>query len=171
MFDLSKAEQIAIKYWKLFKPLCVDGKIKVAGSIRRRKPFVKDMEIVCVPLKTLQSKDLFEAELARKPEFVSLVNSFERVKGNGNGKYAQLVLPEGIKLDLFMADENNYGLILLLRTGPGEYNIKIVEAIKPEHYVQGGYLHSASGRIIPCMNEVDFYTITKQKYLEPERRF
>ena len=34
------------------------------------------------------------------------------MKGEPTGKYTQRRLPEGLTLDLFMADANNWGLIL-----------------------------------------------------------
>ncbi|OQA38465.1 MAG: hypothetical protein BWY51_00931 [Parcubacteria group bacterium ADurb.Bin316] len=52
------------------------------------------LELVCIP------SDL--------NKFSEIVNKWKKVKGEPIGKYTQRILPEGIKLDLFMANEKNY---------------------------------------------------------------
>lgn len=46
---LSEAKTIALEIYELLKPHC--ERIKIAGSIRREKAFVNDIEIVCIPKK------------------------------------------------------------------------------------------------------------------------
>ena len=45
--QLEKAEKIARKYVDLLAPFC--ERIEIAGSTRRKKPEVGDIEIVCIP--------------------------------------------------------------------------------------------------------------------------
>src|SRR3989304_1550303 len=99
---LAQAQDIAEKYLNLLRPHCL--RIEIAGSIRREKLDVKDIEIVCIP------QDV--------AGFVAQVKQWPKVRGEPTGKYTQRNLPEGIKLDLFMAEERNWGNILLIRTGP-----------------------------------------------------
>ena len=113
--EYKKAREIAVRYWEKFRPLC--DRVKVAGSVRREKAECGDIELVCIPLDAEFQDGLFDKKIVRDPEFVKYVNSFPRVKGNGEGKYTQLLLPEGIKLDLFMCNEDNFGLMWMIRTG------------------------------------------------------
>ena len=165
--ELDKATKIAVKYWELFKPFC--SRVKIAGSIRRDKSEVGDIELVCVPLETETEDGLFERKLVRNPEFVILVNSFNRVKGNGEGKYAQLILPEGINLDLFIANKDNFGLIYMIRTGSAAFSERMVTMIKKNgFYCKDGYLWSLNNnKMIPVPEEKDFFRITGIEYVEP----
>jgi len=54
--DLKTAADIAVKICFILQPNC--ELIHLAGSIRRRKPEVKDIEIVCSP-KVEVLKDMF----------------------------------------------------------------------------------------------------------------
>jgi len=170
------ALNIALKYWKEFIPLC--EKVKVAGSLRRGKPEVKDIEIVCLPKKIWlpdpELTTLFESVLKQypTPEFVTYVDTMKRTKGNAYGKYTQIVLPENIKLDLFIANENNFGLTMLLRTGSDKYNIRIMEELHMRGFeCEGGYLYYKNSDImIPVAEEEDFYKVTGIKYTKPTER-
>jgi hypothetical protein len=70
-------------------PYCT--KICIAGSIRRRKPDVKDCEIVAIPRQV--PGGLFGDELTVDPGFIDAVNRWPRVKGEPTGRYTQRVLP------------------------------------------------------------------------------
>src|SRR3989344_4737374 len=75
-------------------------RIEVAGSIRRKKAEIGDIEIVAIPKP--YSTGLFEDGLA------SVVNKWPKAKGElkyGETKYTQRILPSGITLDLFLAEE------------------------------------------------------------------
>ena len=141
-------------------------KISIAGSIRREKPDVKDIEIVLIP-KPYQT-GLFEDGLAR------IVNQWQKVKGElvyGKCKYTQRILPEGIKLDLFFAMPMNYGLILAMRTGSAEYSHKVLG----NAWVKAGYksiegVLTMDGRPVYVAEETDLFKIIGLEWIPPERR-
>lgn len=168
--EYSKAYDIGIKYFRLLKPYC--DKIKIAGSLRRGRSEVGDIDIVCVPKESLSGEDLFSEEVSRLPEFTNLINSFPRVKGNGFGKYTRLILPEGLDMDLSMCNQHNFGVILMIRTGPSLFSERMVTDIKKNGFkVEGGFLRQINdGRIIPCPEEADFFRITGQEFIEPNLR-
>lgn len=132
--ELKKALDIAMPIWKQMKELCEPGHCKIAGSIRREKPDVGDIELVALP-KMVEVKDLFEKVTGRvrTKEWVEFVYSLgEAVKGNPNGKYNQIILREhDIKLDLFMPDEDDFWRIFVIRTGSAEWVKK---------YIAGGWV-------------------------------
>jgi DNA polymerase/3'-5' exonuclease PolX len=123
---LSEAFQIAENIVKLLKPHC--EKIDIAGSIRRKKSEVKDIEIVCLP-KLVALKDMFgyDEGIIRTPLFAKIVeNELGKViKGNSDGK--MMVIDLGmIKLDLFMPDAADYYRQLSIRTGSAEFSHNVI---------------------------------------------
>ena len=103
---LDQAQEIAEKVKEELAPHCF--RIEIAGSIRRRKSEVKDIEIVAIP-KPFEV-GLFQSGIA------TVVNQWQKVKGELPCKYTQRILSEGIKLDLFFAERGNWGLIYAIRS-------------------------------------------------------
>ena len=156
MMKIDEAKKIAKKYLNLLKPYC--WRIEIAGSIRREKSEVKDIEIVAIPL------DLVG--------FSTEVNELEKVKGNPTGKYTQRILPEGIKLDLFMANIRNWGLIFAIRTGSARYSHEILAC----GWVKRGYksingMLTKNGREIEVREEKDLFNLIGVAYIQPNQRF
>ncbi len=94
---------------------------------------------------------LFESGIAL------VVNQWPRVKGTLPCKYTQRILPEGIKLDLFFAEPNNWGLIYAIRTGSARYSHKVLAI----GWVKRGF-KSINGRL--CKGD-DIYAIQEEKDL------
>ena len=149
------------------KPYC--DRICIAGSIRRMKPEVKDVELVASP--RLVPGGLFGDELEVDPGFCDVVNQWTRVKGFPTGKHTQRVLPGGLKLDLFTADAENWGLQLAIRTGSAGFS----EHVLGRRWVQLGY-HSKHARltrngvVTPIREEVDLWAVLKLPWMEPWAR-
>jgi len=152
---LQEAQEIAEKYLNIFKPYC--QKIRIAGSIRREKPEVKDIEIVCIP----QDLTGFSVE----------VNKLQKVKGEPTGKYTQRILPEGIKLDLFMAKKENWGLIFAIRTGSADFSHKILACgwVKTGFKSKNGIL-TKNGQEIECREEEGLFKLIGVQFVEPKLR-
>jgi DNA polymerase (family 10) len=159
-----EAKEVADKIVELLKPHC--ERIEIAGSLRREKEIIGDIEIVAIakPYNT----GLFEDGLA------SVVNQWEKVKGEleyGKCKYTQRVLPEGIKLDLFFAEEGNWGNIFLIRTGDWEFSKKFMGVCLPRNgYKQEDGFLKHNDKIIYCPQEIDLFTRAGIKYIEPKDR-
>jgi DNA polymerase/3'-5' exonuclease PolX len=165
---LEEAKKIVNKYLEIFRPKCI--RIEPAGSYRRERNEIGDIEFVCIP-KTVKAADgMFDEKEIRDPDFVSLVNSFPRVKGNGEGKYTKIIL-EGIKLDLFITTPEQWGVIFMIRTGSDLFSKRMVTEIKDYGFMcQDGYLKRRSGEIVPCYEEKDFFSFTGMEYVEPFAR-
>jgi DNA polymerase/3'-5' exonuclease PolX len=103
-------------------------KFHVAGSVRRAKSEVKDIEIVCLPKyeTVITGTDIFGTgieQLQLSKSFITTVFSMgTMLKGNPGGRYVQILLPEGINLDLFIPQDYDYYRQLAIRTGPAEYS-------------------------------------------------
>jgi DNA polymerase/3'-5' exonuclease PolX len=143
-------------------------RIEIAGSIRRKKPEVGDIEIVCIP-KPYQT-GLFE------DGFAAVVNQWKKVKGEpeyGKMKYTQRILPSGIKLDLFVAHPDNFGLLMGIRTGSAEFSKKILA----DGWVKAGYngvngflVKRDTGIQVEVREEIDLFKMIGIDYVEPENR-
>jgi DNA polymerase/3'-5' exonuclease PolX len=159
--QLDKALEIAEKTKELLAPYC--ERIEIAGSIRRKKPEVKDIELVAIP-KTY-NVGLFESGIA------TVINQWKKVKGELPCKYTQRLLPDGITLDLFFANKENWGLIYALRTGSAEYSHKVLATgwVKLGYNSEGGQL-SINGKEINIPEEKDLFKLIGIPYIEPELR-
>lgn len=126
--ELRNALPIAENIVKLLAPDC--NLIDIAGSCRREKPEVKDIEIVCLPKKTVL-KDMFgwDEGIITDLKFQNKVENIGKImKGKIDGKYIQIELPQGINLDLFMPLEHDYYRQFAIRTGSADYSFKVIAA-------------------------------------------
>jgi len=122
--NLKSASDIAIKICERLQPFC--SRINIAGSIRRQKPEVKDIEVVCLPrMITVEQGGLFDEVLVEKKvsdNFVRVVKELGKaIKGNPGGRMMQIQLPQRISLDLFTPEETDYFRQLVIRTGSRDY--------------------------------------------------
>ncbi len=126
--QLLQARRIAVDICYLLQPYC--SKINIAGSIRRQKAEVKDIEIVCLPIVT-EMTDLFGAVIKTQRSelfFNECKKLGTSVKGNPGGKYMQISLPSGVNLDLFMPEAADYFRQYAIRTGSADYSYKVIAA-------------------------------------------
>ena len=159
--DIIEAKNIADKVVEQLKPYC--ERIEIAGSIRREKPNPKDIEIVAIPKP--YGIGLFESGIA------TVVNKWGKIKGELPCKYTQRMLPEGIKLDLFFAQPENWGLIFAIRTGSADYSHKILA----NKWSKLGY-KSVNGMLtkdsqdVPIYEEIDLFNLLGIRYVKPKFR-
>jgi DNA polymerase/3'-5' exonuclease PolX len=142
---------------------------EIAGSIRRGKPEVKDIEVVAIPSRGELKKwtDLFgttvheeysggfEAlfEAALRPETCWEWELDPEAPLNGK-KYKRLRhKASGICMDLFLTDPAGWGICYTIRTGPGEFSQTLVtHALKLRKHVTKNRLHDhpKAGDKNPC---------------------
>lgn len=161
---LIEARAEAEKILEQLRPHCY--RIEIAGSIKRERPIIGDIELVAIPKP--YDTGLFTSGIA------SVVNEWQKVKGEleyGKCKYTQRILPSGIKLDLFFAERENWGNILLIRTGDWEFSKRFVGVLLPQRgYKQEEGFLKYNGKVIPCYEELDLFQRVGLKYIEPKNR-
>jgi len=158
------ALKIAKELVQLLKPHC--ERIEIAGSIRRKKAEVGDIELVVISKPYLVG--LFENGLA------SIVNKWVKVKGDLDYikcKYTQRILPSGIKLDLFFANKDNWGYVYAVRTGSADFSHQILA----KSWVRAGFkgkegMLVRNGKEYPAREEEDFFRMIGVAYVPPEER-
>lgn len=159
---LEQATRIAEAVKAQLAPHC--NRIEIAGSIRRRKADVGDIEIVAIPKP--YDTGLFESGIA------AVVNQWAKVRGELPCKYTQRILPEGIALDLFFATSANWGLIYAIRTGSADYSHRVLAT----RWSAMGYksidgMLTKDGVPIPVPEEDDLFRLIDVPWESPEQRF
>jgi DNA polymerase/3'-5' exonuclease PolX len=167
---LHVARTFAEQFVAELAPAC--HRIEIAGSIRRKKSEVGDIELIAIPKQRLNL--LMEPMVDTELDLLLYDSGYELTK-NGP-KYKQiLTMLEGMTVDLFIADALNWGYIMMLRTGPWEYSRDMVTArikggMKPNHLTcSDGYVWRDGG-VVPLPDEESFYTAWGLSWLEPEKR-
>jgi DNA polymerase/3'-5' exonuclease PolX len=166
--DYLEARALAEKVCHQLVPYC--EKIKIAGSIRRKKSQVSDIDIVCIP-KTKPVKDLFGmiSHHERDPGFINVVNQWDKLKGDATGKYMQRMV-EGHKLEIACATPDNWGNILLIRTGNSDFSHLIMKIVNSRGFTQkDGFLYR-NERMIHVPEEWVYFKTLGIPYVEPELR-
>lgn len=117
--DRSEVEPLAFKIISVIGPYCT--RAEVAGSIRRHKPTINDIDIVVLP------KPHSWVQIIKEVRF-----SFDAVTEKQGDKLATLYLPfaseQGlghIQVDLYRATKYTWGILLLVRTGSAEHNVHL----------------------------------------------
>lgn len=170
--ELKKANEIALSLQDELSPFC--ERIAIAGSIRRKRNLVKDIEIVCIPKTQLvEQTDLFSSmsQEIRSKAFCDAVDKFEKIKGNSeHGKYLQRKNAQGIIFDIFIANAQNWGYIKVLRTGSKEFNFIMLNALKREGYeCRGGFVWKGN-RIVNVTSVRQLFEMANMEYVLPEER-
>lgn len=169
-FPLSEALAVADSLVERLGEHC--QRIEIAGSIRRRKQEIGDIELVVIPRFI---PDMFG--VPGPDHALDLVDwtRFGRLIKGGH-KLKQIELLEGLNLDLFIVTPPaSWGLIFLLRTGPEEYSRNLVTKRN-----EGGLLPSnmevklgalwRNGKVLETPEEGDVFREIGLPYVEPEER-
>jgi DNA polymerase/3'-5' exonuclease PolX len=161
---IAQATAIAERVKAELAPYC--ERIEIAGSVRRRKPQVKDIELVAIPRQV--TADLFGDETEADPDFCAVVNRWPAIKGTPTGRYAQRVLPDGINLDLFIVDADPWGYTLAIRTGSADYSAHVLGT----RWASLGYTSRDSvlyryGRPTYIREETELFTLLGLPWTDP----
>ena len=116
--------------------------IALAGSIRREKPDVKDVEVVYIPRLVVAQTSLFGDVAGEVPATQATIKKLvetgvlewdQKVKRAGPRHQRLIHVASGLVFDFFRAEPDTWGLQLALRTGPRDFNKVVVS-----HEWQGG---------------------------------
>lgn len=168
---LERAKAIAEELKALLEPSC--EKVVVAGSIRRRKSEVGDIELLCVP-KYDGGIDQLDREIGAL--VVQRILGFRRNKlGSrvyGPKNKLMIHVPSGIGVDIFSTDEECWPVALVVRTGGEKTNKQIAMAAirKGWHWhAYGRGFTTPDGEVI-CHSEREVFEFVGLAYREPWER-
>lgn len=167
---LDRADRCAASLLSWLIPHCV--RIEVAGSVRRRKSDVNDIDLVVVP-KVTQELDLFgNPQRRRNATWIEIDRRCTDEKWaviRAGADIASFVAKD-VQVDVFWSTEETWGTNLLCRTGSKEHNIWFAKYAK----ARGAKWHPGTGLYrdgrIYSQSEVQLYEVLGMSIIPPERR-
>lgn len=153
--ELERAQKIADEVVKRLSPYC--RRIEIAGSIRRRKATVNDIDLVLIP------SDLWNLQ----HEIMGL----GQVKMSGTK--IMRVTVNSAQVDIYVASEETWATLLLIRTGSKENNIRLATLAKRKGWhlaASGDGLFNENGQRIAGDSEESIYEALNLPWQRPEER-
>jgi DNA polymerase (family 10) len=133
-------------------------KVTVAGSVRRRRETVGDIDILAISSKPTAAMDAFTA----MPDVVNVI-------AHGETKSSIKVRP-GINVDLRVVPEASYGAALNYFTGSKAHNVALRQIAIKKGMKLNEYGLFKGEKIIAGTNEEEIYRALGLDYIEPELR-
>ncbi|MBA7498892.1 hypothetical protein ES704_01630 [subsurface metagenome] len=153
--ELEKAKDIAREVIKELEPYC--QRIQVAGSIRRQKPFPRDIDIVLIP----RDRAALDQSLMVMGHYKMSGNKITRVE------------MDSIPLDIYFATPETFATLLLIRTGSTENNIRLCSVAKKKGwhlFANGDGLFNQAGQRVAGDSEESIYKALGLPWQRPEER-
>jgi len=161
-----QAHSLALRIKAVLAPAC--ERIEIAGSIRRKKQEIGDIELVAIPK---LNNDLFglNHDLPTKLDdlLTDLVLNQQRLKpGKKNGtKAKQFIIPaSNTQVDLFLPTIETWPIIYSIRTGSAEFSKRLVTQVSKggllfdEYRISGGRVWLPDNTPIPIEDEREFFS-------------
>lgn len=143
-------------------------RLQVAGSLRRRRETVKDIDMVASV-----ADDADVADKRAIMDFFTSQSSVIAITGKGDTK-SSVVLTSGIAMDLRVVNDSQFPYTLHHFTGSREHHIALRRrALSLGMTINDyGLFKTSSGKdeLVPCHNETDMYAALGMDYIEPELR-
>lgn len=146
----------------------------VAGSVRRGKPEVGDIEHVVIPRigELTTSTGLYRENgnlLIERANVLVRGGKIQKALYNGSTRWGDLYrgcVFRDFKHEIFSADALNFGPILAIRTGPAEFSERLVTRLKArgEYRQHNGYVV----KVLP--EERTFLELCGEPWTEPGER-
>jgi DNA polymerase/3'-5' exonuclease PolX len=128
-------------------------RLQIAGSLRRKKEFVGDIELVGIPHAVLDPNSFWATPISPIGGITSLMKTFGYKAEKTGEKYIKFVSSHGMNVDLFMCTPETWGCIFMIRTGSAEFTRKMVT-----HKFYGGWcpnrLCFSNGRLLEYQGDV-----------------
>jgi len=134
--------------------------VSLAGSIRRRKETVGDVDVLATSSRPEEVMEVF-----------STLPGIERVLARGTTK-TSVVLATGIQVDLRVVEDGHFGAALQYFTGSKEHNIALRKLAVARNWRlnEYGLVDLASGRTVAGEDEGGVYRALGLAWIEPELR-
>lgn len=154
-----KAKSIARRVIAYMEKLDSISKIEYAGSLRRKKPLVRDIDILVASKSAKKVMDHFV-------EFPDI----KKVISKGETK-SQAVLKNGTQVDIRVFPPKQWGAGLLYFTGSKDHNIMLrKKAIRKGYKLSEYGLFDKKGNVIASKTEKNILNALGMDYVPPENR-
>ena len=152
---LEDAEKLAREIVEHIRPLC--ERLEVAGSIRRKKSEVRDVDLVLIPKPLSWHRIIATLQRTMDAEVLKRGNSI-----------AQLSI-KGVNVDLYVATAKTWGALLLIRTGSAEHNIKLSTLARKKGMKLSHRGLTKESKVI-ASTEKEIFEALDLPYVPPEER-
>ena len=157
---LNLAFESGYKYISYLKNFNKINNISIAGSLRRMKETIGDLDIIASSSHSEEVMDYFIK-----------YSDIKRILQKGKTK-TSVLLNSDIQVDFRVVNDESYGSALQYFTGSKEHNVKLRGiAIKNGYKLnEYGLFDKKNGEYLVGKNEDDIYKRLKMKYIQPELR-
>ncbi|HEY7417457.1 MAG TPA: DNA polymerase/3'-5' exonuclease PolX, partial [Ktedonobacteraceae bacterium] len=143
-------------------------RLQIAGSLRRRRETIKDIDMVASV-----ADGTGEEDRRTIMDFFTSQPSVQAITGHGDTK-SSVVLTSGIAMDLRVVNDSQFPYTLHHFTGSREHHIPLRRrALSMGMTINDyGLFKTSSGKeeLVPCHDENDIYAALGMDYIEPELR-
>lgn len=188
-FPHAEAAKIAREMFERLNPFC--ERLKVAGSLRRERLYVSDIELLFVPKFAPDPSSmmgaLFGTGEAQMNDLTQIaINRLEqdgviRKRPNINGGTSwgpqnklAVHVASGIPIDFFSTTPENWWVSLVIRTGGKRTNLMLTMAANRRglrlNAYGSGFTKLASGDKIPCTSEEQVFQLAGVPFKQPRFR-
>ena len=172
---LADAQRTADHIAAALAPFC--HRIAVAGSIRRQRPSVGDIELVALPqrqtdLLGIVAPGLMPLEAFLQERGVVILKGGHDPKKKAIQKYLQFKYGR-YSVDLFMPESpSHWGSILTIRTGSHDFNMWLMTRRASAVGVKfvNGLLYTWQRALIPTPEEEDVFEALQMDFVPPNKR-
>ncbi len=155
---LAQALAVAEEFTKSLKKLKEVKQIEPAGSLRRRKETVRDIDILVTSSRPQRVMEVF-THLAEVKE----------VLAKGPTK-SSVLTKEGVQVDIRVVRQKSFGAALLYFTGSKQHNIKLRQLAARKGWKINEYGVFKKNRWLAGKKEQDIFKMFKLPYICPELR-
>jgi DNA polymerase/3'-5' exonuclease PolX len=157
-----EAALVAQELWGAIRLYC--DKAEIAGSLRRFRPVVHDIDLVVVPKPGQRARLAAEFLLAQDGEPEATWSLPEKI-----WKFQV----KGMPVDVYLATPETFATLLLIRTGSAEHNVLLASRAKRmglKLRADGSGIEKSGGAVIPCATEDRVFRLLGMRYVEPIER-
>lgn len=169
--DRSEVEPLAFKILREIEPYCLQA--EVAGSLRRRRGVVNDLDLVVLP-KPKPTNLLYWRKIIKimRDEFDAITVAQGPKLARFNIPFTSKVGRGFVQVDLYRAELDTWGILLLVRTGSKEHNVKlcnlaISKGLRLKYSVG---LIDGSGRVVAGRSEEEVFAALGLPWIPPAER-
>jgi len=160
-------------------------RFEFVGSYRRERDFIHDLDVIVIPKLTIEHHPDYQDDLFGGSTHEVFVSEFDkqlgsledagRIKGISSGDSLKRIidLDSGIQIDFYIANEDTWSVLKLIRTGSKEHNIMLAKRAKNmgmKLKANGDGLVDSNGVKLSVIIEEDIFKHLGLEYVKPENR-
>jgi len=172
---LADAALLAEKVLAVFEPFC--ERVAVAGSIRRGRSEVHDIDLVAIPkpvemLGPLCGTAHFTESMVWEQLIPKALKKWGLKSEVSGQELLRFTFPlTGFQVDVYHARAETWGVILLVRTGSREHNVKLCSLAKGKGLMLSAAQGVVSnGQVVASRSEEEIFSALGLGFVEPKNR-